>query len=312
MKRPIFLLVFLVAAHLLRAQTNITSTNPLAEQIMLGTYNPATYTPVTILNNPDTIARGINTRVSPDSLHAYLEVLRTFKNRNTGSDTISTTKGIGAARRWVYSKFQQFGPPGGRLIPSYLQFNLAICGQSQHRNIFAVLPGLDTSDKSIVVIEGHIDSRCAGLCDTACLAEGMEDNGSGTALVMELARVMSRYSYNHTIVFLIVIGEEQGLYGGKAFADYAVQKGIPVRATFNDDVIGGIICGKTSSPPGCPGLNNIDSTHVRLFSFGGFNSPHKGLARFVKLEYAEMIKPYAVVPMVWRTRPTAPASSGGC
>jgi hypothetical protein len=66
---------------------------------------------------------------------------------------------------------------------------------------------------------------------------------------------------------------------------------------FNNDVIGGIICGQTSSPPGCPGLNNIDSTHVRLFSQGDFSSFNKGLARFVKLEYKEMILPYAAVPM---------------
>jgi Zn-dependent M28 family amino/carboxypeptidase len=130
----------------------------------------------------------------------------------------------------VYSKFQQFSTRAeNRLIPSYLQFNYLMCSQTQHRNIFAVLPGMDTTDKSLVIIEGHIDSRCAGACDTACLAEGMEDNGSGTALVMELARVMSKYSYNQTIVFLVVIGEEQGLYGAKAFADYAKQKGIKIK-----------------------------------------------------------------------------------
>src|SRR6202000_775537 len=68
-------------------------------------------------------------------------------------------------------------------------------------------------------------------------------------------------------------------------------------AVLNNDVIGGIICGHTSSAPGCPGFENIDSTHVRLFSYGGFNSFHKGLSRFIKLEYKEMIQPYAAVPM---------------
>jgi hypothetical protein len=159
------------------------------------------------------------------------------------------------------------------------------------------LPGSDTSDKSIVLIEGHMDSRCAGLCDTACLAEGMEDNGSGTGLVLELARIMSRYSFRQSIVFMVTIGEEQSLAGAKAFADYAKAKGIRIKAVLNNDVIGGIICGQTASPPGCPGLNTIDSTHVRLYSAGGFNSAHKGLARFVKLEYEEMIRPWARVPM---------------
>ncbi len=280
------------------AQSSIICTSPAAEAAMLGAYTHAPYNAPTGTNYADTISRGINARVSPDSLHAYLDALRKFGNRNTGSDTVSNITGIGAARRWVYSKFADFSTrEGGRLIPSYLQFNLSICNQSQHRNIMAVLPGTDTTDKSIVVIEGHIDSRCAGLCDTACLAEGMEDNGSGTALVMELARVMSRYTYRQTIVFLIVIGEEQGLYGGKAFSDYCVQKGIKVKACLNNDVIGGIICGQTSSAPSCPGLNAIDSTDVRLFSFGGFNSPHKQLARYVKLEYKEQLLSHVKVPM---------------
>ncbi len=70
-----------------------------------------------------------------------------------------------------------------------------------------MLPGTDTTDKSIVIIEGHIDSRCEGLCDTLCNAQGIEDNASGTALVMELARVMSKYSYKQTIVFFVTIAE---------------------------------------------------------------------------------------------------------
>ena len=81
------------------AQTKIISTNPLAEKIMLGNYNPITYKATKVLNLPDTITKGINKRISADSLKAYLEVLRTFKNRNTGSDTISKITGIGAARR---------------------------------------------------------------------------------------------------------------------------------------------------------------------------------------------------------------------
>ncbi len=79
--------------------TNILSTSATAEQVMLGNYNPATYTPATVLNHPDTISRGIHARVSPDSLRSYIEGLRSFKNRNTGADTVSATIGIGAARR---------------------------------------------------------------------------------------------------------------------------------------------------------------------------------------------------------------------
>ncbi len=294
MKHLSILVVFLIACSCKgAAQTAITCTNPAAEQALLGNYPHTGWFSTSPMNYDDTISRGINARVSPDSLRAYLEVLRSFQNRNSGSDTVSTTRGIGAARRWVYNKFQDFSArEGGKLLPSYLQFNMNLCGQQQHRNIFSALPGSDTNDKSVVLIEGHMDSRCAGLCDTACLAEGMEDNGSGTALVMELARVMSRYKYRRTIVFLITIGEEQSLAGATAFANYIVQKGINLHAVFNNDVIGGIVCGQTSSPPSCPGPNAIDSTNVRIFSYGGLNSAHKQLARFVKLEYKEQFLAY--------------------
>jgi len=300
MNKKLFFICLIFAGLIkkINSQTNIISTNLTAEQVMLGNYNPATYFAPLIINHPDSISKGINTRVSPDSLHAYLEALKGFKNRNSGSDTNSLVRGIGAARKWVFKKFQQFSTVNNnRLIPSYLQFDLAICGTTRHKNIFAVLPGNDTTDKSIIIIEGHLDSRCNVLCDTACLAEGMEDNGSGTALVIELARVMSKYSYKRTIVFVATIAEEQGLYGAEAFADYVQTKNIKIHGVLNNDVIGGVLCGNTSSQPSCPGIGNIDSTHVRLFSFGGFNSFHKGLSRFIKLEYKELIKPIAAVTM---------------
>ena len=281
-----------------RAQSNTTSTDTLAAKIMLGNYDPAAYLPTTIINSHDSISMGVNARISPDSLHATLDILRTFTNRNTGADTLSATRGIGAARRWVYSKFQQISAANdNRLIPSYLQFDLSICSIAQHRNIFAVLPGSDTTDKSVIIIEGHIDSRDSDVCDTSLAAQGIEDNGSGTALVLELARVMSKYAYKRTLVFVVTIGEEQGLYGAVAFANYAHATGIKVNGVLNNDVIGGIICGHTSSAPGCPGYEEIDSTHVRLFSYGGFNSFHKGLSRYIKLEYKERVQPIASVPM---------------
>lgn len=283
----------------LAAQTNIVSTNPSALQVMKGLYDPSVYSSSNVIDHNDSIAKGINRYLNADSLKSYLFALRSFENRNTGSDTISAVRGIGAARKWVDSKFQQFSSENdNRLIPSYLKWTQAICGITSHKNMFAVLPGTDTTDKSIVIIEGHIDSRCETVCDTACDAEGMEDNGSGTALVIELARVMSKYSYKRTIVFLVTIGEEQGLYGANAFSIYCFQNNIKVRAVLNNDVIGGIICGNTSSAPSCPGLNHIDSTQVRLFSYGLFNSFHKGLARYIKLQYKEELRPLAAVPML--------------
>ena len=280
------------------AQTAITCTDTIAAMVMMGNYNPASFLATTVINDHDSISNGVHSGVSADSLHSYLNKLQTFYTRNSASDTVSNTIGIGAARRWVYTKFQQISAQNeNRLIPSYLQFDQLMCSVTQHRNIMAVLPGTDTSDKSIIIIEGHIDSRSANLCDTAIVAQGMEDNATGTALVIELARVMSRFSYNHTIVFLVTIGEEQGLYGAQAFVNYANQHGIKIKAVMNNDVIGGIICGHTSSAPSCSGAGAIDSTHVRLFSLGTFNSYHKGLARYIKLAYKERILPTASVPM---------------
>ncbi len=291
--------ICLLLGQVATAQTNMLSTNPIAEQVMLGNYDPADYQPSLVIDHPDDIVAHILAHISPDSLHAYLERLDDFHTRNTGSDTTSTTTGIGAARRWVYEKFKQFSNESeGRLIPSYFQFDRAICGVGQHRNVFAVLPGTDASLKDIVLIEAHLDSRCESVCDVTCQAHGMEDNGSGSALVIELARVMSKLALKRTVVFMCTIGEEQGLYGADAFAKYAKNKGIAIRAVFNNDIVGGIICGETSSPPSCPGLNHIDSTQVRLFSAGSINSPHKQLARFIKLQYLEEVIDLVPVPML--------------
>jgi len=184
------------------------------------------------------------------------------------------------------------------LLPSYFQFNQTICSVNQHRNIVAVLPGTNADQHEVVIIEGHLDSRCESSCDILCQAEGIEDNASGSALVLELARVMSTLSYPNTIVFMLTTGEEQGLYGANAFSLYCQNNDIPVKAVFNNDVIGGVICGNTSSAPSCPGLNDIDSTQVRIFSYGGFNSPHKQLSRFVKLQYKEELLQHVSVPML--------------
>src|SRR5688572_23128812 len=109
---------------------------------------------------------------------------------------------------------------------------------------------------------------------------------------------MSRFTFDHTIILMTVTGEEQGLVGSNALAVYGNEQDLQFKAVLNNNIVGGIICGETSSPPSCPGLNHIDSTQVRLFSFGGFNSQHKALTRFIKLEYAEMMRPHASVPMM--------------
>ena len=295
MKKILFTL--LIVQSVAMAQ-NRGLANGTALQVLKASYNPASYAQQTPITAPQQILAGIQSTISPDSLHAYLERLDDFETRNSGSDTTSLTYGIGAARNWILSKFTQFSARNeNRLVPSHFYFTLPICGITRHKNVVAVLPGSDTTNKEIVLIEGHYDSRCESNCDTACVAHGMEDNGSGTALVMELARVMSAYTYPQTIVFMATTAEEQGLWGAYEFARFLEDEGIAVEAVLNNDVIGGIICGQTSSPPGCPGANHIDSTQVRIFSYGGFNSLHKMLARYIKLTYTEEVLPNAAVPM---------------
>lgn len=280
------------------AQTNILITNAQADNVLKGQYDPASYASSNPITDKNLIINGIMSGVNPDSLKSYLFQMNDFGTRNTASDTVSNTTGIGAARSWAFSKFEEFSAINeNRLEVGFLQFDQLICTMDRHKNIFAVLPGADTTNHEVLFIEGHIDSRCDDECDITCDALGMEDNASGSALVLELARVMSQFTFDHTIVFLLTIGEEQGLYGANAFSQYCVDNGIPVKAVFNNDVVGGVICGQTSSAPSCPGLNDVDSTNVRLFSAGMNNSPHKQLARYTKLQYQEEGLSLANVPM---------------
>jgi hypothetical protein len=300
MIRQLLFLALSLSSLQMNAQTHVRITSASADSVMRGRYNPAQFAPAFPINYPPHIAQWIARQVSPDTLRANILKLASFQNRNTASDTLSGSRGIGAARRWIHGEFSRYArESNGRLLPAFQEFDFNVCNlMARHSNVIAVLPGTDTADRSIVLIEGHFDSRCEGNCDTACLAEGVEDNATGTALVMELARVFSRngFAFPRTIVFMATTGEEQGLYGAQAFVNYALRSGVAIRAVINNDVSGGIICGKTASPPGCPGENLIDSIRVRLFSAGNINSPSKQLARFVKLQYAEMLRQHMDVP----------------
>ena len=293
------LLMGLLASSVGLAQTNISVINATAEQVMQGQFNPADYQAANVINDHELILCELNSRVSPDSLHSYLETLNTFQNRNTHSDTVSQIMGIGAARRWIHHKFEQFSArEDDRLIPGYLEFDWigGSCGDDTDlRNVLAVLPGSDTSNHSLIFIEAHMDSRCEDRCDVNCDAPGMEDNGSGTALVIELARVMSRYSFKHTLVFMTTTGEEQGLMGAHAMAQYCQDNNIPIKGVQNNDIVGGILCGATSSPPSCVNTVEVDSLRVRLFSSA--SGPSRVFARTIKLFYLEKLVTNVAVSM---------------
>jgi hypothetical protein len=141
-----------------------------------------------------------------------------------------------------------------------------------------------------------MDSRNVNNCDITGSAPGIGDNATGTALVMELARVLSKYTFRNTLVFVANTGEEQGLIGAKALANYLHSKGVLLKAINNNDVSGGVFCGHSASAPGCPFYGNIDSTNLRVFSKGDINSPAKQWARYIKLQYKEQVSSLVSVP----------------
>lgn len=283
--------------------TNISCTSAEAAAAMRGEHDPADYAASEVIDAHDAIICDLRSAVHADSLKAYLMRMDAFGTRHTYSDTVSNTTGIGAARRWAFGKFQEFSAANeGRLIPAYLQFDYpntpGSCGPgAAWRNVLAVLPGSNTTAHGTILIEAHFDSRCADNCDPACYAPGAEDNGSGSALVLELARVMSRYTFAHTLVFMLTTGEEHGLLGAAAMAQYCSAQGIPIKGVLNNDVIGGILCGETSSPPSCAGPGAVDSLQVRIFSDGNANAGNRGMARTIKMYYQEKLQAHVPVPM---------------
>lgn len=282
---------------------SVTSTE--VSNILVGNYTPSTYQAGTIITDPTTVASGLLNDISTDTLAADLFALNSFTTRNMFSDTTSATTGIGAARRWIYNQLQLYSQANeNRLRVAYLKFTYppsAYTGCSApgsnptHYNVMAVLPGSQTTNQSIIVVEAHMDSRNVSNCDATGSAPGMGDNATGTALVMELARVMSKYTFRNTIVFSINTGEEQGLIGATALANYLKSQNILIKAVNNNDVSGGVFCGHTSSAPSCPFYGNIDSLDLRIFSLGDVNSPKKQWARYIKLEYKEMLSTQVAV-----------------
>lgn len=294
---PILLFCFSLSVN---AQTNIQFSDSTALEIIKGNFDPSLYISSNPISDPKVIAPALQNEIKAENLKKNILRLGQFYTRNTYSTQTNDSIGIGATMRWIHGEFASYGAQNDdRLIPFFLSFDQPnTCGVTKNlSNACAVLPGTDTSNKEIIIFEAHVDSRCETTCDSTCYALGIEDNASGTALVIELARAMSKYSFNQTIVLMATTGEEQGLLGASAFAKMCTDNKIKIEAVLNNDVIGGIICGKTSSAPSCPFENDIDSLNVRLFSEGTGRSLHKGLARYTKLQYEEELKPFVKVPM---------------
>lgn len=231
-------------------------------------------------------------RVSAAELQASITALVGFGTRHTASDTVSDRRGIGAARRWAEQRFRQYSAACNFCLtiikPAEVVTGARLPQPTRVENVLAIQPG--TSDPArVIIMSAHIDSRNSDALDASGDAPGANDDGSGTAAVLEAARVLSAHPFPATIVYALLSGEEQGLHGGKLLAEFARAHGWQVEAVLNNDIIG-----NTSSAAG-----SKDSGHVRVFSEGTkavetaeqaarrrynggeVDSPSRNLARFI-------------------------------
>ncbi len=216
--------------------------------------------------------------ISPDSLAAYTSRLRSFGTRLLLSEDRPKGQGIVAAREWIHDRMAASSP---RLNVSYDCYDLAKQGRVVRPvklcNVMAVLPG--RSDRRIYV-SGHYDSVARvegqgfdwGRSDNP--APGVNDDGSGTALTMELARVLAQsgMQFDATLVFIAFAGEEEGLIGASAHAQTAKAKGVRIDGVFNNDITGNSIGGS----------GQVDSWTLRVFSEDPMDSPSREMARYIR------------------------------
>ncbi|HKV39428.1 MAG TPA: M28 family peptidase [Blastocatellia bacterium] len=252
--------------------------------------------------------------ISAARIQADIEKLVGFYTRQTLSDTGSPTRGIGAARRWIKSEFERYSKEsGGRLEVAFDEF-MQPAGQRNPKpvqvvNVVATLPGTQPESAArMYVVSGHYDSRVSDPLDSTTFAPGANDDASGTAAVMEMARVMSKHRFAATIVFMAVAGEEQGLYGSTHWALSAKARNLDIEGMITNDIIG-----SSHAEDG-----HVDNTHVRLFAegvpyvnqmseslrtlvrTGGENdSIARELARKIK-ESGEQYVPYMHVNIIYR------------
>ena len=201
--------------------------------------------------------------IAPSAEHIKKDIskLVSYGTRHTLSDTISTTRGIGAARRWIKSEFDNISKTCNNCLEVSYQRNFVpknirrIVKDTWVVNVMAIQRGTKYPNR-YVVMSGDIDSRVSDANDYTSDAPGANDNASGIAGTLEAARVLSKYKFPVSIIYLGLSGEEQGLYGGQYMAKVAKEKGWDIVAVLNNDMIGNI--------EGIDGV--IDNTTFRVFS----------------------------------------------
>jgi Peptidase family M28 len=244
-------------------------------------------------------------QVSQERIGAIMKHLGEYGTRYVGSEQDSETRGIGAAQRWIEKEFKSYSP---KLEVSLDHFSVKksqrVAKDVELANVVAVLPGTVDKDR-YVIIGGHYDTIAlrrtnpgaqrtddgtpANAADVDPDAPGVADDASGTAATMELARVMSQYQFDKSIIFIAFAAEEIGLNGSKNFADEAKEKKMTIEAMLNNDIIGTDVSGNGSSANG----------RVRIFSEGPEDSPSRAIARYAK-EIGERYVPSMTVDLIFR------------
>lgn len=204
--------------------------------------------------------------VQPARMRADIEAMVGFGTRHTLSDTVSDTRGIGAARRWAQREFEGVSRDCGGCLtvvtPSDTVTGPRVPTPTEVVNVVAIQRGRSVEEGGdpdrVIIISGHIDSRVTDVMNFTDDAPGANDDASGVAAVLEAARVLSKHRFDATLVYAALSGEEQGLLGGKILAEYAQAQGWRVEANLNNDIVG--------NSEGQSGVR--DTTRVRVFSEG--------------------------------------------
>lgn len=238
--------------------------------------------------------------ISADRIAEIEKKLESFETRNTLSDPTQTNRGIGAARQWIFDQFKSYSP---RLEVSFDTHTIPkaarIYKDVELRNVVAILPGkMQQAAGRWIMITGHYDTVNLKAPpemrrDPAKAAElpapGVTDDGSGTACVMECARVLSQYEFDATLVFVAFAGEEQGLVGARAMARRLKDKNQTIEGVLNNDIIGSEISGN----------GVIDNRRVLMFSEDPNDSTSRSIARFAK-RMGERYFPELTVDLIFR------------
>ena len=205
--------------------------------------------------------------IDAGNVERYDRALAGFGTRHTLSSQTDPKRGIGAARDYIYKELRNSAArSGGRMTVEKQSFTAPagprIPAPTTVTNVVATLKGTQPeSTGRTYVVSGHYDSRCSDVMNSTCDAPGSDDDASGVSAVMEMARVMAKRSFDATIVFMAVAGEEQGLVGSTYFAEQSKQQGRDIQGMFTNDIIGSSL-----------GQNGVrDPNTVRLFAAGPYN-----------------------------------------